>query len=181
LAEAGHPGGKNLTPVTLSTNAKSDDARAEDRIIQYYLAALGVQVDVQLSDDWPTFRRALEQGDVQLFRYSWYADYPDPDNFLYPLFHSAGQRNYYHYYNPAVDKLLDDARRETNDLRRVKFYREAEQLILQDAPGIMLLHYTYESVFQPYVEGVDVSALGDPYISLHKVWLTQTGKTSGSK
>jgi ABC-type transport system substrate-binding protein len=80
-----------------------------------------------------------------------------------------------------VDKLLDDARRETDDLRRVDLYRQAEQLILNDAPAVMLQHYTYESVFQPYVEGVVVSALGDPYVSLHKVWLTQTGKMSSRK
>jgi oligopeptide transport system substrate-binding protein len=181
LAEAGHPGGKNLIPVTLSTSATRVKVREESQIIQHYLAVLGIQVGLQEFNDWPTFREALEQGNVQLFRHSWYADYPDPDNFLYPLFHSAGQRNYDRYHNPAVDRLLDDARRETDDLRRVKRYREAEQLILQDAPGMMLLHDTYESVFQPYVEGVVVSALGDPYVSLHKVWLTQTEKTSGRK
>jgi ABC-type transport system substrate-binding protein len=80
-----------------------------------------------------------------------------------------------------VDKLLDDARGETDDLRRVKLYREAEQLILQEAPAVMLLHYTYESVFQPYVEGVVVSALGEAYVSLRKVWLKQTGKTNSRK
>jgi peptide/nickel transport system substrate-binding protein/oligopeptide transport system substrate-binding protein len=181
LAEVGLPGGKNLTPVTLSTANKSVEVRAESQIIQQYLEALGVQVDLQEPMDWPTFSRALEQGDVQLFRYSWYADYPDPDNFLYPLFHSAGQRNYYRYYNPMVDKLLDDARGETDDLRRVDLYRQAEQLILQEAPAAMLLHYTYESVFQPYVEGVVVSALGEPYVSLRKVWLKQIGQTSGRK
>ncbi len=181
LAEAGHEGGKNPTPVTLSTSLKSVEVRAESQIIQHYLAFLGVQVDLQEFDDWPTFRGALERGNIQFFRYSWYADYPDPDNFLYPLFHSAGQRNYYRYHNPAVDKLLDDARGETDDLRRVALYRQAEQLILNDAPAMMLLHYTYESVFQPYVEGVVVSALGEAYVSLRKVWLKQTGKTSGRK
>jgi peptide/nickel transport system substrate-binding protein/oligopeptide transport system substrate-binding protein len=181
LAEAGHPGGKNLTPVTLLTAAKSAEVRAETRIIQHSLAALDVQVDVQEASDWPTFRVALEQGDVQLFRYSWYADYPDPDYFLYPLFHSAGQRNYYRYHNPLVDKLLDAARRETDDLQRVDLYRQAEQLILNDAPAVMLMHLTYESVFQPYVKGVVVSALGEAYVSLRKVWLTQTGKTRGRK
>ena len=80
------------------------------------------------------------------------------------LFFTLKARNYFRYHNPAVDKLLDDARIETDDLRRVKLYREAEQLILQDAPAVMLLHYTYESVFQPYVEGVVVSALGDLYV-----------------
>jgi oligopeptide transport system substrate-binding protein len=181
LAEAGHPGGKNLTPVMLSTSGKSPALEAESQIIQDDLAVLDVQVDLQEFNDRPTYQRALEQGDVQLFRHLWHADYPDPDNFLYPLFHSAGQRNYDRYHNPAVDKLLDDARGETDDLRRVKLYREAERLILQDAPGIMLLHYTYESVFQPYVEGVVVSALGEAYVSLDKVWLTQTGKMSGRK
>ena len=34
LAEAGHPGGKNLTPVTLSTASKSVEVRAESQIIQ---------------------------------------------------------------------------------------------------------------------------------------------------
>jgi peptide/nickel transport system substrate-binding protein len=181
LTEVGHPNGKNLTPVTLSIAAKSAEARAETQIIQHYLAVLDVQVDVQESNDWPSFRGALEQGDVQLFRYTWNADYPDPDYFLYPLFHSAGQRNYYRYHNPAVDKLLDDARRETDDLRRVDLYRQAEQLILNDAPAVMLVHLTYESVFQPYVEGVVVSALGEAYVSLRKVWLKQTEKTSGRK
>ena len=28
-------------------------------------------------------------------------------------------RNFFHYRNPTVDDLLDEARRETNDLRRV--------------------------------------------------------------
>jgi oligopeptide transport system substrate-binding protein len=180
LAEAGHSGGKNLTPVTLSTSLKSVEVRAESQIIQNYLEVLDVQVDFQEANDWPTFLGALEQGDVQLFRYSWHADYPDPDNFLYPLFHSAGQRNYYRFHNPAVDKLLDDARRETDDLRRVDLYRQAEQLILNEAPAVMLLHYTYVSVFQPYVEGVVVSAL-DLYVSLRKVWLKQAGKMSGGK
>jgi peptide/nickel transport system substrate-binding protein/oligopeptide transport system substrate-binding protein len=174
-AEAGHPGGKDLAPVTLSTSAKSAEVRAESQIIQHGLAVIGVHADFQQFNDWPTFQGALEQGDVQLFRYSWYADYPDADNFLYPLFHSAGQRNYFRYRNPAVDKLLDDARRKTDDLRRVKLYREAEQLILQDAPAVMLLHYTYENVFQPYVQGVEVSALGDPYVPVRKIWLKRKG------
>jgi len=181
LAEAGHPGGNNLTPVTLSNTSKSAVVHKESQFIQHYLAVLGVQVDLQEFGDWPTFAGALEQGDLQLFRHVWHADYPDPDNFLYPLFHSAGQRNRYRYHNPSVDKLLDDARRETDDLRRIDLYRQAEQLILNDAPAVMLRHYTYEIVFQPYVEGVVVSALGGPYVSLDKVWLKQTGKTSGRK
>jgi peptide/nickel transport system substrate-binding protein/oligopeptide transport system substrate-binding protein len=106
-----------------------------------------------------------------MFRLAWYADYPDPDSILYFRFHSGSEDNYLRYNNPAVDRLLDDARRETDDIKRVKLYRQAEQLILNDAPGVMLLHYTFERVFQPYVQGIEVNALGEPYIPMRKIWL----------
>jgi oligopeptide transport system substrate-binding protein len=178
LTQAGYPGGKGLDPVRLATSRKS---REEPQLIQQALAAIGIQLEFQQFDDWRTYELALQRGDVQLFTYTWYADYPDPDNFLYPLFHSQSPTNYFRYRNPTVDRLLDDARRDTDDLRRVDLYRQAEQIILNDAPVVTLLHYTYETVFQPYVQGVEVSALGDPYIPLRKVWLKQTGETSGRK
>jgi len=178
LAQAGYPGGKNFVPVTLSSSRKSRD---EPQLVQQALAAIGIQLEFQQFDDWTSYQPALQRGDVQLFTFTWYADYPDPDNFLYPLFHSQSHTNYFRYRNPTVDKLLDDARRETDDLRRVDLYRRAEQIILSDAPVVTLLHYTYERVFQPYVEGIEVSALGEPYISLSKVRLRQTGETSTRK
>jgi len=116
-----------------------------------------------------------------MFRYGWYADYPDPDSFLYSLFHSQSQTNYFHYRNPEVDQLLDDARRETDDLQRVKLYREAEQRILSDAPAVMLYHHTFETLFQTYVEGIEVSALGNPYIRMWKIRLKPTGQASSGK
>jgi hypothetical protein len=58
-----------------------------------------------------------------------------------------------------------------SDLRRVKLYREAEQLIINDAPALMLLHHIYEGLFQPYVEGIEVNALGGPYIPMWKIRL----------
>jgi oligopeptide transport system substrate-binding protein len=181
LTQAGHPGGKDLTPITLASSVKSSEVRQESEAVQRYLAAIGVQLDLRDFDDWPTFRAALERGELQMFRRAWYADYPDPDNFLYPLFHSQSQANYFRYVNPVVDELLDNARRETNDLRRVKLYREAEQIILNDAPGLMLLHHTYEALFQPYVEGIQVNALGGPYIPMYKIRLKPVGQQRAEK
>jgi peptide/nickel transport system substrate-binding protein/oligopeptide transport system substrate-binding protein len=181
LAQAGYPGGQGLAPVTLSSSVKAEEIRLESRMVQRYLSDLGVQVELQDFDDWPTFQGALQRGQLQMFRYAWYADYPDPDNFLYALFHSSSNGNYFHYRNPQVDQLLDEARRETDDLRRVKLYREAEQLIVHDAPGIMLLHHTYEELFQPYVEGVEVSALGEWYIPMRKIRLNPVPQANAKR
>jgi oligopeptide transport system substrate-binding protein len=181
LAQAGHPAGSHVTPMTLSSAAKFTEAHREFRTIQQYMAAIGIEVNRKQFGNWPSFRQALLRGEAELFRYSWYADYPDPDNIFYPLFHSQSENNFFRYRNHQVDDLLDKARRETNDLQRATLYREVEQIILNDAPAVILLHYTYEQVFQPYVEGVEVSALGDPYILLRKVRLKQSWPTSTSQ
>jgi len=55
----------------------------------------------------------------------------------------------------------------------VELYREAEKLILQDSPVIPLNYYSYQRLFQPYVQSIEVSALGDPYIPMRKIWLTK--------
>jgi len=181
LAQAAHPAGKDLAPITFSSSAKAVEAQREFRTIQQSLAAIGIEVNRKQFENWPTFRQELLKGEAELFRISWYADYPDPDNIFYPLFHSQSENNFFRYRNHRVDDLLDKARREIDELQRAKLYREVEQLILDDAPAAILLHYTYEQVFQPYVEGVEVSALGDPYIPLHKVRLKQSWPTSTSQ
>ncbi len=181
LRQAGYPEGNNLSPITWASSVKSAVSRQDYEAVRQSLASIGAELELREFDNWPSFQHALQRGELQMFRYAWYADYPDADNFLYSLFHSQSADNYFHYRNPAVDRLLDDARRETNDLQRVKLYREAEQLIMKDAPAIMLLHYTYEGLFQPYVAGIEVSALGDPYLQMGKIWIDQTKQVSGKK
>jgi ABC-type oligopeptide transport system substrate-binding subunit len=150
---------------------KSDRLVAEHQALTRYLAAVGIQAEVKYQTDWPTFSAQLAEGRMPIFLYAWYADVPDPDNFLFRLFHSRSARNFMAYANPTVDDLLILARNEREMGRRVAFYRRAEQLIVEDAAVIPMWHYTYERLFQPYVRSVEVNGLGDPYIPLRKMWL----------
>ncbi|HSF31771.1 MAG TPA: ABC transporter substrate-binding protein [Candidatus Tectomicrobia bacterium] len=181
LAEAGFPGGKNLDPAIWASSSKTPVARQDYQLVKQTMAQLGIQLELNEFDNWPVFQQALEQGTQQMFRYAWSADYPDPDSFLYPMFHSRSVTNYFRYRNPMVDRLLDEARRETDDLRRVKLYREAEQAILNDAPAVMILHFTTEKLFQPYVKGIELSALGESYIPMWKISLNSVGQATTSK
>jgi peptide/nickel transport system substrate-binding protein/oligopeptide transport system substrate-binding protein len=181
LAQAGYPGGKDLPPVILASSVKSEVSRQDYEAVRQYLANIGVRVELSEFDNWPSFHQAILHGQLQMFRFAWYADYPDPDNFLYPWFYSQSLDNYFRYSNSKVDELLDKARREMDDLRRVKLYREAEQLILKDAPGVMLMHHVYEGLFQPYVEGIEVSALGEWYIPMSKLWLKPLGQQKAGR
>jgi ABC-type oligopeptide transport system substrate-binding subunit len=113
----------------------------------------------------------VDDGKLPIFLYAWYADVPDPDNFLAKLFHSRGRNNFFGYANPVVDELLASARSVSDLQARAERYRKAERLILDDAPIVPFFHHTYERIFQAYVRGVEVSGLGDSYIPFRKIWL----------
>ncbi len=171
LAEAGHPGGGNLPPLEIWSSVKHEGIVREHERIAKDLAAIGVRADFHYLTDWPSFSKMMVEKKLPVFLHAWFADVPDPDNFLFKLFYSQSPRNFFDYSNAAVDSLLVQARAEQSPVRRVELYRRAEELILEDVPVIPVWHYTYERLFQPYVRSVEVSGLGDPYIPLRKIWL----------
>src|SRR5206468_919181 len=140
---------------------------------------VGIQAEFKYLTDWPAFSRALTEGRLPVFLYAWFADVPDPDNFLTKLFHSKSPHNYARYHNPVVDELLATARTSPDPQRRVELYRRAEQVIVDDAVIVPVWHYNYERLFQPWVRSVEVNGLGDPYIPMRKVRLAR--RTSSTR
>jgi oligopeptide transport system substrate-binding protein len=171
LAQAGHPAGRGVPTLTIWSSVRSEEVLREHERIRKDLDAVGITAEFQYNTDWPSFSRAMQERKLPIFLRAWFADVPDPENFLAKLFHSGSPFNYMGYANPAVDALLEKARAEPDVARRVEVYRRAEEMILEDAPLIPVSHQTYERLFQPYVKGVEVSGLGDPYIPFRKVWL----------
>lgn len=173
LAKAGYPTGKGLPVFQLWSSVKSADIEREHEAVQRYLADVGIRVEIHYNTNWPSFNSQVYEGKFPIFRYGWVADVPEPDNFLYRLFHSQSRNNLTRYHNERVDRLLDRARAEQAYLKRIELYREAERLIMEDSPVIPLNYYSYERVFQPYVKSIEVNALGDPYIPMRKIWLAK--------
>jgi len=179
LAEAGYPEGKDLPPLELWTSVTTVAALQEHEAIKRDLERLGLKVELFTAEDWKHYKTAvLGKRLGAMYRTSWFADFPDPDNFLFPLFHSQSTNNYANYSNPAVDHLLEQARSESDYLKRIELYRQTEALIMEDAPVVNLLYYTFEYVFQPYVQGIELNALGERYIPMKKIWLDATSRVS---
>ena len=171
LAQAGFPEGRGMLPLAIWSSVKGERIEQELATVKRQLAAVGIPSDVHYETDWPAFSKRLAEGRFGMFVYAWYADVPDPDNFLFKLFHSQSPRNLTGYANPVVDDLLLQARQERDVPRRIEAYRKAEQIIVDEAPVIPVWHYTYERLFQAYVRNVEVSGLGDAYMPLRKMWL----------
>jgi hypothetical protein len=43
---------------------------------------------------------------------------------------------------------------------------------------VNLVYYTFETVFQSYVQGIELNALGDRYIPMKKIWFDATSRVS---
>jgi ABC-type transport system substrate-binding protein len=171
LDKAGYGSARQPPTLTLLSASRSKAAQEEFELLTQDLAAVGITLKVEYETDWSEFEAQLREGKFMMYRYAWFADLPDPDNFLGILYGYASPYNFMGYKNQRVDELLSGALTSVDPLSRATIYREAEALILQDAPVVPLLYLTFESAFQPYVKGLQISALGAPYIPLKEIWL----------
>jgi peptide/nickel transport system substrate-binding protein/oligopeptide transport system substrate-binding protein len=172
LAEAGYPGGKGLPPLELWSGSIAPEAQREQEAIKRDLQQVGITVELHTAQSWQHYQtQLLGQRPRAMYRYAWYADFPDPDNFFAVLFQTQGTSNFSNYSNPEVDRLLQRAQRNNVYLERLQLYRRIEELIMSDAPSVNLLYVTFEQLFQPYVQGLALNALGEPYIPMKTIWL----------
>ena len=90
----------------------------------------------------------------------WQADYPAPQDFVDILFHSESSNNHGKYANPKVDSILEDARIEPDIMKRIDLYRNAEQLIVDDAAWVPLWYPSEGYVLiKDYVKGFEVTPM----------------------
>lgn len=141
-----------------------------EAILNMWEETLGLRVELQQVET-ATFWDDLNDGRLQAFAgLGWQADYPDPQNFLDILFHSESQLNQSGYSSPEVDRLLEAARVERDWEARKALYNEAEQLIVDDVPWV-LLWFSGENIvlLKPYVKGYALTPLVVP--KLKDVWI----------
>ncbi len=123
-------------------------------IIQSYLARTGLVVTIRQLE-WSSYKAAINRGEADMFWISWWADYPDPENFLFPLFHSsnhgpAGNRT--RYTNRAVDRLIELGQKSLDLSQRNEAYSEAEKIIADEAPWVYFWHKNDYTLRQPAVK-----------------------------
>lgn len=104
--------------------------------------------------EWVTYRRALREGQFDAIFRGWFADYPDGENFLFPLFHSSqiGANNMSNFSNIEVDRLIEASRHELNEVRRTEHLSRANDLIYRKAPALFLWHQAKYIVTQPWLK-----------------------------
>jgi ABC-type transport system substrate-binding protein len=98
-------------------------------------------------------------------------NFPDPDDIVRPLFFSKSIFNVFHYSNPKLDRLLQEAEIEKSRTRRINLFHKIEQILISDVPAFPLFTVQNRIAMQPYVRGVEVPPLGFYHLDTKKIWL----------
>lgn len=136
--------------------------------VQANLSDVGITMNLQ-QRDWTAVRQSVNQGELDAYLLNWFADYPDAENFLYPLFYSemAGAGgNAAFYESAAVDSLILAARTTLDDGERIALYEEADRRVFEDAPWIFTVHPVDYDMVQPWVGGYEI-----PQVFYGNKWL----------
>ena len=137
-------------------------------IVQESLKELGFGVNI-VSPPWGQYLDQTGQGEHHLSLQGWQTDNADPDNFLYPLLDpdnavppSASNRSF--WKNQRFHELVTQAQSESDRGVREDLYRQAQELVMQEAPIVPLAHLNLATGVRPRVHDYVVHPTGNVYL-----------------
>jgi oligopeptide transport system substrate-binding protein len=159
LAEAGFRAGKGF-PVFEGVYAgsvrtfKGAQTSLANHLQDMWLENLGIRVNWALVSRKEMFQRLI--GNIHsVISTGWIADYNDPHNFFvdatwyYPKVVNENQWDY-----PKFLNLIQKAKGVLNQEERIKLYRQADQMIVEEAPILPLYYDQTQRLQKPWVKGV---------------------------
>lgn len=163
LKEAGLENGFEMDlwamPVQRSYNP---NARKMAEMMQMDWAKVGIKVTIK-SFEWAEYLKRAKDGEHDAILLGWTGDNGDPDNFLATLLSCAAVKNGSNYakwcYKP-YDELVTQARQEVDHEKRIKLYKEAQQIFHDQAPWIPIAHAVITQPIRANVVNFMVSPFG---------------------
>ncbi len=139
----------DLTRITIAKQIAAD------------LKKIGVDVTVE-SLEWGRFKADVEAGKVQMWSLTW-VGFKDPDIYRFAFGSESfppngGNRGW--YSNPALDKLMSEARATVDPKVRAADYEKVQKIVSEELPYVFLWHEEVFAVVNKSVEGFEVYADG---------------------
>lgn len=144
LAEAGFADGFKMELWAMPVSRPyMPDGRKVAEVLQASFAEIGVEAEI-VSYEWATYLEKARLGEADAFLLGWTGDNGDADNFLYTLLDrdAIGSNNYSYYANDELHDILIEAQSNPDENARNELYKQAQEIIKEDAPWIPLVHST---------------------------------------
>lgn len=152
LQEAGYPGGEGLDGLTLIYNTGHGHEDVAQYVRSQWQKHLGVSVTTE-GIEGKRFGERLDNKQFQIARSGWIGDYPDPSTFLNKMARDS-ENNDSNYDSEAYNDLLDQAAAARDPEARLEILREAEAVLLQDAPMAYVFHYVTIDLAKPWLADI---------------------------
>jgi peptide/nickel transport system substrate-binding protein len=131
--------GDSKPEITIGTNSQYLDLC---EYIQRELEKLGLKITIDVMPP-STLRQMKSSGELDIFRASWIADYPDAENYM-SLFYSPNFTpngpNYTHFKNAVFDSLYDRSLTLSNIEERKHLYIKMDSIVVNEAPIVPLFY-----------------------------------------
>ena len=186
MAEAGYPDGRDADgrPLALHYDHASGadpNFRSLFDWMRRQLGELGVRLQ-ERGSELSRFRERRRDGNWQLLGISaWFADYPDPENFLF-LFYGpnaivdSGGPNVSNYANPEYDALFQDMKTMTDTPERQTLIDRMTALLQRDAPCIWLYHPVSYTLAHDWYRNVKPHQVSYNVMKYHRLDPTQRSR-----
>lgn len=151
LAEAGFSNPSLIPPITIHYNTDDLHKMVAQVVQQMWKKYLGIQVNL-LNEEWKSYLKTQNTLNYEVSRAGWIGDYADPNTFL-DMFTTNSTINQTGWSQAKYDALIAQASKTMDPKERFKTLREAEALILKEAPVIPIYTYKKMMLVKPYVKG----------------------------
>lgn len=148
MQEAGY--GTGGEPLTLEILYNTSEAHQQLAVAigQMWKQTLGIDTTLA-NQEWQTFLDARRQGDFELARAGWCADYNEASSFL-DIMTSNSDANDSAYFNEEFDRVMEESRTAEDPL---PLYQQAEQILAEDLPILPIYFYTSNFMLDDSIKG----------------------------
>jgi len=163
LDAAGYPAVNGVRFHLAMKTSTDENTRLMVAVMQQQLREVGIALDIR-SFEFATFFADVQHGAFQIYSLRWIGGNEDPDIFEY-AFHSAkfppNGANRGYYSNPALDALIDKARREIDPKVRKPLYAEVQRILADEVPYVNLWYFDNVLVHTRRVRNLKLNPAGN--------------------
>jgi oligopeptide transport system substrate-binding protein len=162
MNEAGYGPRKPLN-VQLAYNTSENHKRIAVAIAAMW-KKLGINVEL-VNTELKVHYANLRQGEFEVGRAGWIADYNDAQNYLFLSQTSTKQQNYSKFSNPDYDRLMDQASVTGDRQQRALLLQQAEAILLKEMPVMPIYFYVSKDLVSTRVKGWEDNSFNVVYVS----------------
>ncbi|GAB3798132.1 ABC transporter substrate-binding protein [Virgibacillus kimchii] len=148
LEEAGYPDGFSTTLSISSHNSMYTDIA---QVAVENLREIGIDVEIEVIE-WGVWLERIYQGrDYEMTAID-FTGKLDPHNILRRYISDYGS-NFLNYKNEKYDQLLSDVLLEDEEEVRAEMYKQAQEILTEEAAGVYVLDYQFVWILNPELDG----------------------------